>query len=108
MESQIFTCAFCGSDFPDVPISDGEKTMAQHIVECDKHPMRKLLAAYQLVRSALVGLVGVGTREELERAELDVRKRIYSSTFHEEEHDGQVLMYNAIRALMETLPKEKE
>ena len=88
-ESRILTCVYCGQEYPQDTPAWGDRVLTNHIKVCEKHPMRKL-------RQALVGLVGVDTKKELEEMELFLRLSPMPET-------DKVSTINAIHALLETL-----
>lgn len=85
----MLTCVYCGMEYPEGTPPSGPEvaTLTEHIKSCDKHPMAKL-------KSALIGLVGASTKEDLEAMELAMR----SAPIPEAD---KVAAINAIHALLE-------
>lgn len=69
----VLTCVYCGMKYPNDTPTWGANVLTEHIKICDKHPMRELEAKYAKVRTALIGLVGVETKEELDGMEAAIR-----------------------------------
>ncbi len=67
------TCVYCGQAYPPGTPSHGAQVLTDHIRVCEKHPMRQVEADKAKLRTALVGLVGVETKEELEAMEAVIR-----------------------------------
>ena len=84
------TCVYCGHEYPSGTPPHGAKILTDHIKVCEKHPMRKL-------RCALVGLVGVDGKDELEKTEVMIRLMPVPDV-------DKAVTINAIQALLETLP----
>lgn len=99
MEGRILTCVYCGHEYPQETPAHGDKVLTDHIRECPKHPLRRAEADIQLLRCALVGLIGVDGKEELGKMELMLR------TLPAPDADKAVSV-NAIHALLTTLPNE--
>ena len=95
-ESRVLTCVYCGHQYPQDTPSSGSEVLTEHIKICEKHPMRKAESDIRLLRSALVGLVGADTAEELNKMELAMRM------LHAPEADKAVTI-NAIHALLATM-----
>jgi len=96
-EGRVLTCVYCGHEYPEGTPSWGSDLLTEHIRTCEKHPMRDLESKLAQLRRALVGLVGLDTREELEAMEAVVRL----STIPEKDRASTI---DAIHALMDTLP----
>ena len=88
-KGRILTCVYCGMAYPQDTPAWGDKVLTDHIKICEKHPMYKL-------RKALVGLVGVDSKEELEQMEALFRLAQIPDT-------DKMNMINAIHVLLETL-----
>lgn len=93
--SNTLTCVYCGMAYPAGTPPHGAQILTDHIKVCEKHPMRKAEATISKLRAALVGLIGVSTREELKSMELILR------TAPEPDTD-KAAMINAIHLLIET------
>ena len=90
------TCVYCGMAYPEGTPPHGARILTEHIKVCEKHPMRQAEATISKLRSALEGLVGVSTKEELEKMELILR------SVPAPEAD-KVTSINAIHALLEMI-----
>lgn len=73
MDGRVLTCVYCGQEYPQDTPAHGSAVLTEHIKVCDKHPMRGAERDLALLRSALVGLVGVDTEDELRMMEIVVR-----------------------------------
>ena len=97
MADRVLTCVYCGHEYPqNTPAWDNE-VLTEHIKVCAKHPMSRLRADNDKLRKALVGLIGVATKEELEEAEARARR------VRQFEVAGAAVL-DCIRALLATLP----
>jgi hypothetical protein len=95
-ENRVLTCVYCGKEYPqDTPAWDND-ILTEHIKVCEKHPMRKAEETIKKLRSALVGLVGAGAREELEQMEFLLR-------IAEAPEQDKVAAINAIHVLLDTV-----
>jgi hypothetical protein len=70
--TQTLTCVYCGKEYPPGTPAHGSEVLTEHIRACEKHPMRKVEADRERLRSALFGLVGCAD-EELETMEITIR-----------------------------------
>lgn len=95
MSNRILTCVYCGHEYPHGTNAHGEKVLTDHISHCDKHPMRSVIEERDLLRSALVGIVGASEPEELRKMELVMR------SMPAPDQDKAVTL-NAIHALIAT------
>lgn len=84
------TCVYCGHAYPEGTPPHGSKVLTDHIRVCEKHPMRQL-------RTALVGLVGVDGKENLEQMEAAMRLIPAPA-------EDKAKSIDAIHALLATLP----
>ena len=89
------TCVYCGMAYPEDMPTNGSQILTDHIKLCGKHPLRSAEEKIIKLRSALIGLVGAETKEELEQMELMVRTLSVPDT-------DKAVTINAIRALIET------
>ena len=91
------TCVYCGTKYPAGTPAHGEQVQAltDHIKACPKHPMREAEVTIVKLRAALVGLIGVDGKEELEQMELAIR------VAPAPERD-KIVSLNAIHALLDT------
>lgn len=69
----ILTCVYCGTAYPEGTPSSGSQILTDHIKTCEKHPMRAAEAKIIKLRTALMGLIGVSTREEMREMEIILR-----------------------------------
>ena len=90
------TCVYCGMAYPEGTPPYGSKVLTDHIKVCEKHPMRESEAKVAKLRSALIGLVGASTEEELKVMEGIIRSSPVPDA-------DKVAMINAINVIMETL-----
>ncbi len=95
-KNRILTCVYCGKIYPEGTPTHGSQVLTDHIKVCEKHPLRESEKKIDVLKKALIGLVGVSTKEELKSMELQIRKTI-------DLESDKVTMLNAIRVLIETL-----
>lgn len=97
----ILTCVYCGQAYPEGTPAHGpaNKVLTDHIKVCPKHPLKKALDDIKLLRGALVGVVGVDSKDALEEMLSTItagssvsRKDVYC-------------MLEAVRALLATMPE---
>lgn len=93
------TCVYCGHAYPEGTPPHGAQILTDHIKVCEKHPMRKLEEDRAKLRMALVGLVGLDTRDELEKLEVIMRMAKIPD-------EDKMNTINAIHALRDTLPPQ--
>ncbi|MFA6678861.1 MAG: hypothetical protein WCR96_00025 [Candidatus Methanomethylophilaceae archaeon] len=96
MENRVLTCVYCGHEYPQETSAWGSDVLTEHIKVCQKHPMRKAENDIALLRKALIGLVGVNKKEELEQ--MDVAMRLIPAP-----DADKIASLNAIHALLETM-----
>ena len=101
MNGRTLTCVYCGHDYPQNTPSAGSEVLTEHIKVCPRHPMRKAEADIALLRSALVGLIGADTEQELR--EMEAMMRLLPAP-----EADKVVSINGIRALLATLPSNKD
>ena len=94
--NNTLTCVYCGAAYPEGTPPHGAQILTDHIKICEKHPMRKAEADIAKLRKALVGLVGVDTKDELEKMDGMMRLLPMAET-------DRINTLNAIHALAETL-----
>jgi|GEM_PF-1548099 len=97
MENRILTCVYCGQEYPQDTPAHGSQVLTEHIRNCPSHPLRKAESDITLLRSALVGLIGVSTEQELRQMETIMRSLIAPD-------QDKAASINAIHALLETMP----
>ncbi len=73
MMGNVLTCVYCGMAYPEGTPPHGSQILTDHIKVCEKHPMRQAEKKIVLLRAALIGLVGVSEKAELEAMELAMR-----------------------------------
>ena len=123
MNGRILTCVYCGHEYPQNTPSAGSEVLTEHIKVCPRHPMRKAEADIALLRSALVGLIGlpsvgsldpsallrsalvglIGADTEQELREMEAMMRLLPAP-----EADKVVSINGIRALLATLPSNKD
>ena len=97
MIGRILTCVYCGHEYPQDARASGSKVLTDHIKICGQHPLRKAESDIALLRSALVGLIGAGSAEELRQMEVAMRLLPAPA-------EDKAVSINAIHALLATLP----
>lgn len=97
MENRVLTCVYCGHEYPQGTPAAGSDVLTAHIKVCEKHPMRKAEADIAILRRALVGLVGVDGKTELEQLEVGLRILPIPDA-------DRASTINAVHALIATLP----
>jgi hypothetical protein len=101
MNGRILTCVYCGHEYPQNTPSAGSEVLTEHIKVCERHPLRKAEADIALLRSALVGLIGADTEQELR--EMEAMMRLLPAP-----EADKVASINGIRALLATLPSNED
>ncbi len=81
--------------YPEGTPPSGSKVLTDHIKVCPKHPMRKAEESIKKLRSALSGLIGAETKEELDRMEAILRSTPAPES-------DKIAAINAIDALRDT------
>ena len=94
MKRNTLTCVYCGMAYPEGTPPHGSQILTDHIKICEKHPMRKAEETIGKLRAALVGLVGVSVKDELEKMEILIRTAPIADA-------DKVGMLNAIHVLIE-------
>ncbi len=94
--SNTLTCVYCGMAYPEGTPPHGSQVLTDHIKACGKHPMRKTEATNKKLRSALAGLIGASTKEELKQLEVGVRLMPGVEA-------DKIAALNGIHALLETM-----
>lgn len=94
--NSILTCVYCGMAYPEGTPPHGAKVLTDHIKVCDKHPMRDIEIRVSKLRQALIDLVGVSTKEDLEAMEMCIRSTTAPIT-------DKSAALNAIHVLLETI-----
>lgn len=92
---RVLTCVYCGHEYPQDTPAHGDKVLTDHIAQCEKHPMRAVVSQRDLLRKALVGLVGADDPAELRNMELVMRGLPAPEA-------DKAATINAIHALLET------
>ena len=101
MNGRVLTCVYCGHEYPQDTPAAGSEVLTEHIKVCGRHPMRKAEADIALLRSALAGLIGADTEQELR--EMEAMMRLLPAP-----EADKVVSINGIRALLATLPSNKD
>ena len=96
MNGRILTCVYCGHEYPQDTPSSSSEVLTAHIKVCEQHPMRKACMDIELLRSALVGLIGASTERELREMEAAVQ------VIPDPDGNATVAL-NAIHALLATM-----
>lgn len=73
MSDPIITCVYCGHEYPNGTPTTKHELLTKHISICDKHPMREAERKIKKLKSALMGLIGVESSEELDQMEIAMR-----------------------------------
>lgn len=94
---RVLTCVYCGHEYPQDTPAHGSQELTEHIKVCERHPMRKAQADVAMLRSALVGLIGADTEQELR--EMEAMMRLLPAP-----EADKIVSINAIQALLATLP----
>lgn len=101
MNGRILTCVYCGHEYPQDTPAAGSEILTEHIKVCEHHPLRKAEADIALLRSALVGLIGADSKQEL--LAMEATMRILPAPYAD-----KAVGINAIHALLATMPPKKE
>jgi len=72
-ENNVVTCVYCGHEYPEGTLAAKQEILTRHIKVCQKHPMREAEQKIEQLKSALIGLIGVSKKEELDSMELLLR-----------------------------------
>ena len=92
---RVLTCVYCGHEYPQDTPAHGDKVLTDHIAQCEKHPMRTVVAQRDMLRKALAGLVGADDPAELRS--IEAMMRILPAP-----EADKAATINAIHALLET------
>jgi hypothetical protein len=97
-KDRVLTCVYCGQEYPAGTPASGSEVgiLTDHIKICEKHPMRKAEEKIAKLRSALAGLIGAETVDELKKMEVAMRMAPAPEA-------DKAVAINAIHALLETL-----
>jgi len=60
------TCVYCGMAYPEGTPPNGAQILTDHIKVCEKHPLREAEDKILKLRTALIGLVGASSKDEIE------------------------------------------
>jgi hypothetical protein len=95
---RVLTCVYCGQEYPAGTPASGSDVgvLTDHIKICEKHPMRKAEEKIIKLRSALTGLIGVETTDELRQMEAVLR----ATPAPEKD---KAVMIDGIQALLDTM-----
>ena len=101
MDGRILTCVYCGHEYPQNTPAHGSQVLTEHIKVCGSHPMRKAEADIALLRSALAGLIGADSEDELRQMEIAMRLLPAPDA-------DKAVSINAIHALLATMTPNAE
>lgn len=73
MNDPIYTCVYCGHQYPDGTPAAKHELLTDHIKICEKHPLREAELKIEKLKAALAGLIGAETKEELDAIEVAIR-----------------------------------
>lgn len=102
-KDNVLTCVYCGEAYPPKTPTHGADVLTEHIKVCEKHPMRKAEIDILKLRKALIGVISVETKEELEAMEVTMRNLSESGRVPEKD---AVSAINAIHVLLDTMHYE--
>ena len=94
--ANTLTCVYCGMAYPEGTPPHGAQILTDHIKICKKHPLREAEAKITKLRTALSGLIGAETKEELKAMEFSMRSIPAPDA-------DKAVSINAIHVLMETM-----
>ena len=94
---RVLTCVYCGHEYPQDTPAAGSEVLTEHIKVCERHPMRKAESDIAMLRSALVGIIGADSEQELRQMEATMRVLPAPDA-------DKAVSINAIHALLATLP----
>ena len=69
----ILTCVYCGYQYTSGTPAAKHKSLTDHIKMCEKHPLREAEVKIEKLKAALVGILGVQSKEELDSMEIILR-----------------------------------
>ena len=95
MDNNVVTCAYCGHQYPDGTPTAKAEALTEHIKVCSLHPMQEEKKKVDMLRSALAGLIGVDSIEDLD----NMKFAIISTPAPDSD---KAVMINAIDALRAT------
>jgi len=95
MAKKILTCLYCSYEYPMGTPASESAVLTEHIMVCEKHPMKKIVDDNTLLRKALVGIIGKDEKESLEQMEMVI---LYSFA----PEIDKINTINAIQALLQT------
>jgi len=96
MNNTVLTCVYCGHKYPNGTPAAKHELLTSHIKICEKHPLREAEKTIFKLRSALVGMVGADSVEELNAMEILIRSAPAPAS-------DMIVAVNAIDVLRETL-----
>jgi hypothetical protein len=96
--NNVLTCVYCGMEYPSgTPASGSDvEALTEHIKICKKHPLREAEEKIIKLRTALIGLIGAKSPDELRQMEAVMR-------LCDAPESDKVVSLNAIHALLETM-----
>lgn len=95
MSNRVLTCVYCGHEYPQDTPAHGDKVLTDHIAACEKHPMRAVVTQRDMLRRALVGVIGADNTTELRAMEMVIRAQPAPAS-------DKAVALDAIHALLET------
>lgn len=95
MSARILTCVYCGHEYPQNTPAWGNNVLTDHISQCEAHPMRRVVQERDMLRAALVGLVGAAEVAELRKMEAAI-------TLLPAPDEHKAVTINALHALIAT------
>lgn len=72
-DKRILTCVYCGMEYPQDTPAWGSSVLTDHIMVCEKHPLRDAEEKIRKLTGALVGLVGASEPDSLKAIECQIR-----------------------------------
>lgn len=73
MNENTITCVYCGYNYPENTPTSNHERLTEHIKTCEKHPLRDSENKIEVLKNALIGLIGASTLDELEEMEFSIR-----------------------------------
>lgn len=101
MDRRILTCVYCGHEYPQDTPAAGSEILTEHIKVCERHPLRKAESDTAMLRTALVGLIGADSEQEL-------RQMGATMLLLPAPDSTKAVIINAIHALLATMTPNAE
>lgn len=96
MNENKITCVYCGYNYPENTPTNNHERLTEHIKTCEKHPLRESENKIEMLKNALIGLLGVNTLEELEAMDLVIR----SATAPDSDKAAAINAIDALKVVM--------